>query len=111
MTELKVNQITYEAFGKVHRTFTDLVELNDILGCLLLITPTAKLRQVERVLVPRHDYQKNNLDNVKKWYSMVGSTITEDEVQEYLRINKSITNSILDRYIPDETNNTDYGTT
>lgn len=99
---MAVQQITYEALGKVHMTYTDMTSLNDILGCVQLITSTARIRDMKHVTVSKSEYDDNNMDHIKLWYDKIGNKLTDDEVAEYLEVNKKITGSIVERHIPED---------
>lgn len=102
MKQLEVQQITYEAFGKVHITYTDMVELVDILSCIEMITNTAKLRDMKHVTISKSEYDENNMNHIKEWYQKIGTKLSDKDVAELIEINNKITGSIFERHIPDD---------
>lgn len=71
MIEIKATQITYEALGSVHVTYTTFFDMDYIQNTIGLIADTARVTDFKNVTVDKAVYKKNNLEKIKKWHERI----------------------------------------
>ena len=71
MIEIKATQVTYEALGRVHVTYTTFFDIDYIQNVVKLIDETARVTDLKNAVIDSAIYKKNNLSHIKDRYKEI----------------------------------------
>lgn len=71
MKATKVTQVTYEALGRVHVTYTTFFDMAYIESVVKLIDETARVTDLKNAVIDSAVYKKNNLGHIKERYKKI----------------------------------------